>query len=117
MVRLVVRALIFLRPTGCTNSGDPCVKSGGTSTTFTATARPNRPELPTQTVRFVLQRRSSGTWVTVDEAIVTVNKATGTAVLHLSWAVAGNFRIRANLNPTSVNANSFPTPFEYYRIQ
>ena len=117
VVRVVVRALIFLRPTGCTNSANPCVKNDGTSTESTATARPNRPELPTQTVRFFLQRRSSGTWVTAAEQTVTVNKSTGTAVLNVSWSAIGTFRIRANLNPTPVNANSFPTPFEYYRIQ
>ena len=117
VVRVVVRSLIFLRPTGCTVSADPCVKNDGTSTTFTATARPNRPELPTQTVRFVLQRRSGGTWVAAAEQTVTVSKSTGTAVLNVQWNTVGTFRIRANLNPTPVNANSFPTPFEYYRIQ
>jgi hypothetical protein len=117
IVRVVVRSLIFLRPTGCTDSTDPCVKNDGTSTTFVATARPNRPELPTQQVRFVLQRRSGSTWVTTVEQTVTVSKATGTASLIVSWSTTGTFRIRANLTPTSVNANSFPTPFEYYRIQ
>jgi hypothetical protein len=117
VVRVVVRALIFLRPTGCTNSSAPCVKNDGTSTTFVATARPSRPELPTQQVRFVLQRRSGGTWVTTVDRTVTVSKATGTASLIVSWTATGTFRIRANLLPTSVNANSFPTAFEYYRIQ
>ena len=26
----------------------------------------------------------------------------------------GQYRLRVNLQPTPVNANSFPTPFEYY---
>ena len=28
----------------------------------------------------------------------------------------GRIADRANLQPTSVNANSFPTPFEYYTV-
>ena len=78
---------------------------------------PEPARLPTQTVRFFLQRRSGGTWVTAAEQTVTVNKSTGTAVLNVSWTAIGTFRIRVNLIPTSVNANGFPTPSEYYRIQ
>ena len=48
--------------------------------------------------------------------IVNVNKATGTAVLNVNFSSDGTFRLRANLLPTPVNANSFPTEFEYYRI-
>ena len=115
IIRIVVRSLVFLRPTGCPSS-DPCTRNDGSTVKFTATARPNRPELPDQQVQFVVQRRSGGTFVNVLTEIVAVSKATGTAVLNVSFNTAGTFRLRANLLPTPVNANSFPTAFEYYRI-
>jgi hypothetical protein len=30
--------------------------------------------------------------------------------------VPGTWRLRVNLAPTSVNANSFPTAYEYYSV-
>jgi hypothetical protein len=30
--------------------------------------------------------------------------------------VRGTWRLRVNLAPTSVNANSFPTDYEYYSV-
>ena len=115
VVRVVVRSLIFIRPIGCTSTS-PCVRNDGTTVTFTATARPNRPELPTQQVQFVLQRRSGSTYVGVLTEVRNVSKTTGTAVLAINFSAPGTYRLRANLLPTPVNANSFPTEFEYYRI-
>jgi len=113
-VRVVVRSLIFLRPTGCTAS-DPCRTSTGSTVLFTAIARPNRPELPQQQVQFTVQRRSGSTFVAVLVQIVNVGSS-GEAQLNVTFNTAGTYRLRANLLPTSVNANSFPTEFEYYRV-
>jgi hypothetical protein len=115
IVRVVVRSLIFIRPTGCTSSA-PCARRTGSTVIFLATARPNRPELPQQQVQFVVQRKVGSTFVNVSSQLVNVSKATGTASLAVDFSTAGTYRIRANLLPTSVNANSFPTDFEYYRI-
>jgi len=114
-VRVVVRALVFIRPTGCTST-TPCRVSRNRNVTFSAIARPNRPELPTQTAQFTLQRRSGSTWTTVSAPQSTVSKATGEAQLGVTFNSAGSFRIRVNLLPTPVNANSFPTDWEYYSV-
>ena len=113
--RVVVRALIFLRPTGCTASS-PCAIHVNTTITFTATARPNWPELPTQTVQYTIQRKSGSTFVTVVTDEATVDKSDGTAQFSVTFNSKGTWRLRANLLPTPVNANSFPTEFEYYSV-
>ena len=79
-------------------------------------ARPNRRELPTQQVQYVIQRRGGGTWTTIVTQIATVSKIDGTAAFDVTFNSAGSYRLRANLLPTPVNANSFPTEFEYYTI-
>jgi hypothetical protein len=117
IVRVVVRALVFLRPAGCTQS-NPCRISQNDEINFTATARPNRAELPVQSAQFVVQRLSGSTWVDagIDALLVPVSKASGTAVLNVAFNATGTWRVRANLLPTSVNANSFPTDYEYYSV-
>jgi hypothetical protein len=117
LVRVVVRALVFLRPAGCTSS-NPCRISLNDQINFTATARPNRAELPPQSAQFVVQRKSGSTWVDagIDGLVVPVSKATGTAPLIVVFNVKGTWRLRVNLAPTSVNANSFPTNYEYYSV-
>jgi hypothetical protein len=119
-VRIVVRSLILLRPTGCASSSTAatCQSTRGVgSATFTAIARPNRPELPQQRVEYTLQRKSGSTWVTILDKVVDVNRATGSVKFVVSFSAKGTYRLRANLQPTSVNANSFPTPWEYYTIR
>jgi len=77
VVRVVVRALVFIRPSGCTVSS-PCGVNLGDDITFTATARPNRPELPPQAAMFTVQRRSGSTWVDadIDALVIPVSKVT-----------------------------------------
>lgn len=115
LVRVVVRALVFIRPTGCTSS-NPCHIGLNDEIQFTATARPNRAELPPQAAQFVVQRKSGSTWVDIDTLVVPVSKATGTAPFSVQFNVRGTWRLRVNLAPTSVNANSFPTDYEYYSV-
>ena len=47
---------------------------------------------------------------------MNVSKTNGEAHFGVSFTSSGSYRLRANLLPTSVNANSFPTPFEYYTV-
>jgi hypothetical protein len=116
-VRVVVRALVFLRPSGCTSSS-PCRVRLGAERHFVVTARPNRPELPQQAAVFTVQRKVGSTWVDVDidALVIPVSKSTGTALFNLNFSARGTWRLRVNLAPTSVNANSFPTAFEYYAV-
>ena len=117
LVRVVVRALVFLRPAGCT-SASPCRISLGDEINFTTTARPNRAELPPQAAQFTVQRRSGSTWVDadIDALVIPVSKVTGTALFNVFFNVRGTWRLRVNLLPTTVNANSFPTAYEYYSV-
>lgn len=114
-VRVVVRALVFLRPTGCTTSS-PCRIRKNDRVLLTVTARPNRPELPTQSAQYTVQRRSGSTWVTVVNGTVSISKSTGNAGFGVTFNVKGTWRLRVNLQPTSVNANSFPTDYQYYSV-
>jgi hypothetical protein len=118
VVRIVVRALVFIRPTGCTSSS-PCRVSLNSEKTFTVTARPNRPELPDQFAVFTVQRKVGSTYVDVDidALVIPVSKSTGTALFSLGFTARGTWRLRVNLSPTSVNANSFPTAYEYYVVR
>ena len=116
-MRVVVRALVFIRPAGCTSS-NPCRIGLNDEIHFTATARPNRAELPPQAAQFVVERKSGSTWVDagIDALVVPVSKATGTALFNVVFNVRGTWRLRVNLAPTSVNANSFPTDYSYYSV-
>jgi hypothetical protein len=112
-VRVVVRSIIILRPT---NFGAVKVIGLGTSRTFTATARPNRPELPQARADFVVYRFSSGSWHRVFERVVAVNRTTGVATLTYTFSSRGKYYVRAQLVPTPVNANSGWTRIERYDV-
>jgi len=96
----------------------PCDISLGDDIKLTATARPNRPELPQQAAQFVVQRRSGSTWVDadIDALVIPVSKASGNALFNVVFNEQGTWRLRVNLAPTSVNANSFPTDYLYYTV-
>jgi hypothetical protein len=115
-LRVVVRALVFITPSNCPSSSSPCKISQGRTITFHAIARPNRPELPTQTAVFTVQRKSGSSFVTVSTQSAIVDKATGFATLNVTFNSTGQYRIRVNLQPTPVNANSFPTDWQYYSV-
>ena len=113
--RVVVRALVFVRPTNCTSSS-ACRIHQNNTVLFTVIARPNRPELPTQVAQYTVQRKSGSTWLTVVTDVVSISKSSGNAQFVVKFNVKGTWRLRVNLQPTSVNANSFPTGFEYYSV-
>ncbi len=114
-IRVVVRALVFVRPTGCTASS-PCRIHQNTKITFTVTARPNRAELPQQSAQYTVQHKSGSTWLTVVNSVVSISKSSGTAGFSVTFNAKGTWRLRVNLQPTSVNANSFPTEYVYYSV-
>ena len=66
----------------------------------------------------MVQRKSGSSWVDagIGGSVVPVSKATGTAQFNVVFNAKGSWRLRVNLAPTSVNANSFPTEYEYYSV-
>ena len=66
-----------------------------------------------------MQRRSGSSWVDadIDQLVIPVSKASGTALFNVFFNVRGTWRLRVNLAPTTVNANSFPTAYEYYVVR
>ncbi|MCU0504463.1 MAG: hypothetical protein MUE82_01610 [Chloroflexi bacterium] len=106
--RVTVRQTIAIRPE---NSGTKSV-SAGTKVTFTATVRPSRPELEKAKVLFQLYKKSGSSWVLSKSATLVIDDD-GVA----SWTVtfsSGSWYVRAQAQPTPVNANSFWSPNQYY---
>jgi hypothetical protein len=106
--RVTVRQTIVVRPV---HTGTRRV-AAGTSVTFTATVRPVRPELAKANVRFELYRRSGSAWVLARSATVVIDDA-GVASYPFTFAY-GRWYVRAQAQPTQVNANSFWTPSQSY---
>jgi hypothetical protein len=72
--------------------------------------------LPTQVAEYTIQHKSGSTWSTVVTNTVTISKTTGDAQFDVIFNSNGSWRLRVNLQPTPVNANSFPTDWEYYSV-
>jgi hypothetical protein len=106
--RVTVRQTIVIRPI---HAGTRRV-AAGTAVTFTATVRPVRPELAKASVRFELYRRSGSGWVLARSVTVVIDDA-GVASTTFTFA-RGSWYVRAQTQPTQVNANSFWTPSQYY---
>ena len=107
-VRVTVRQTIVIRPV---HTGTRRV-AAGTSVTFNATVRPVRPELAKANVRFELYRRSGSGWVLARSVTVVIDDA-GIASTTFTFG-SGRWYVRAQAQPTQVNANSFWTPSQYY---
>jgi hypothetical protein len=112
-LRVVVRSLVLLRPT---NNGAVRSITSGTSITFTVTARPNRPELPQAHANLVVERRTSSGYVIASSLVQAVDRTTGAASFRITFNTPGDYFVRAQLQPTSVNANSGFTPMERYHV-
>jgi hypothetical protein len=88
----------------------------GSTITFTTTSRPARSDLPTANVRFELwQKSSSGTWV-LNSSVTRSIDANGNVNWPVTFSTKGSFYVRAQTQPTSVNANSFWTANQYYTV-
>jgi hypothetical protein len=107
-VRVTVRQTIVIRPI---HDGARRV-AAGTSVTFTATVRPVRPELEPAHVRFEAYRRSGASWVLARSVTVVIDAA-GAATFTFAFG-SGRWYVRAQAQPTPVNANSFWTPSQHY---
>ena len=111
IVRITVRQTISIRPTSTSTR----TVSRGTSTTFSATVRPARPELQKAVVAFQLWRRTSSGWVLDRTTNVTID-SNGVANWRWDAPNTGSFYIRAQAQPTPVNSNSFWTPNQFYNV-
>ncbi|MCU0504504.1 MAG: hypothetical protein MUE82_01820, partial [Chloroflexi bacterium] len=98
--RVTVRQTIVIRPI---HTGTRRV-SAGTAVTFTATIRPAGPALPIASVRFELYRRTGSHWVLSRSVAVAVD-ISGVAATTFTFA-RGSWYVRAQSQPTRVNANS-----------
>ncbi|MGO9205079.1 MAG: GH25 family lysozyme [Candidatus Limnocylindrales bacterium] len=111
-VRVVVRQLVVLRPTGLGR-----VKSvpPRAAVTFTATVRPMGPSRDPTEVTFGFWHQLNGRWQFVTKRDVYVD-----AQGHASWTWAftsiGQWYVRAEADPTQTNANSFWSPLERYVV-
>ncbi len=106
--RVTVRQTIVIRPI---HDGTRRV-AAGTSVTFNATVRPAGPALPTASVRFELYRRSGSRWILSQSVAVAADPA-GVASTTFTFA-RGSWYVRAQAQPTRVNANSLWTPSQHY---
>jgi hypothetical protein len=109
--RVTVRQTISVRPQ---NTSTQTI-SRGRVITFTATVRPARPELQKAVVAFQLWRRSGSSWVLAQTTNRTIDS---NGVASWSWTAssAGSFYVRAQAQPTPVNANSFWSPSQFYNV-
>ena len=107
-LRVTVRQTATIRPI---HSGTRSVSSG-TTVTFSVQVRPARPELQKANVLFQLYRNSGGSWILSRSATVVIDDA-GMAVYPFTFTT-GKWFVRAQAQPTPVNANSFWTPRQLY---
>ena len=112
IARVVVRQVNLLRPK---NLGLTRHVPDGTTIHFASTVRPNRPDLPTAHVNFVVYRLIGGTWVRVLSRIDPVDAA-GVARLDLTFSTRGSYYVRSQAVPTPLNANSAWSPAERYDV-
>jgi hypothetical protein len=114
-VRVVVRQISIIRPVP-TSTYKP-IRSG-TTITFTATIRPNRPELPQGIANFkVFQLKSGEGWVEVLNRMVPVNRANGVATLQVTFNTQGRYYVRSQAVPTPLNANSVWSGLARYDVR
>ena len=109
--RVTVRQTIAIRPQNASTQ----TISRGRVITFTATVRPARPELQRAVVAFQLWRRSGSSWV-LSQTINRTIDSNGVASWSWTASSAGSFYVRAQAQPTPVNANSFWSPNQFYNV-
>jgi hypothetical protein len=107
-LRVTVRQTATIRPI---HSGTKAVLSGST-VTFSVQVRPARPELQKANVVFQLYGKSGGAWTLSRSATVVIDDA-GMAMYPFTFT-SGSWYVRAQAQPTPVNANSFWTPKQSY---
>ena len=113
IARVVVRQTNQLRPT---NSGTAKRIDPGTTVRFSSTVRPNRADLPTAHVHFVVYRLIGSVWTRVLSRIDAVDSA-GIARLDVSFGSRGAYYVRSQAVPTPLNANSVWSRPERYDVR
>ena len=111
--RVTVRQLMVLRPT---NSGDVKSVARRTRIEFKVTVRPSSAAVPPGDATLQVYRRASGRWQLVSTQVATPNAA-GLASIFVTFATPGSYYIRAQADPTPVNANSGWSPIERYDVR
>jgi hypothetical protein len=108
VVRITVRETCSLSPTYSTAKS----VAAGSSTTFKATVRPARSDLPKANVNFQVYKKSGSSWTLSTSVTKTIDDS-GVATLSWTWS-SGSWYVRAQAQPTSVNSNSFWTKNSYF---
>jgi hypothetical protein len=111
--RVTVRQLVVLRPT---NSGTVKSVARRTRIEFRVTVRPSSAGVPAGDATLQLYRRSSGRWELVSTQVATPDAA-GLASIFVTFSSPGSYYVRAQANPTAVNANSGWSPIERYDVR
>ena len=108
-LRVTVRQRIAISP----NSTSTKTVAQGTTVTFTTTSPPARSDLPKAKVVFQTWEKVSGTWKLIATETKFIDGA-GIAKFSQTFSTPGSWYFRAQTQPTTVNANSFWTPNQYY---
>ena len=112
--RVVVRQIDLLRPTSL---GRIKHITKNTTITFTATVRPDRPELvPPAHVTFVVYKLVGHTWTQLVSRDLTIDSS-GRASLSVKFSSTGEFYVRSIARPTHFNANSVWGRVERYSVR
>jgi hypothetical protein len=111
-VRVVVRQLVVLRPTGL---GRVKTVPARTGVTFTATVRPMGPSRDPAEVTFQFWHQLNGRWQFVTKRDVHVD-ASGRASWTWAFTSRGQWYVRAAADSTLANANSFWSLPERYSV-
>jgi hypothetical protein len=102
-----------LRPT---NSGTVKSVTRRTRIEFRVTVRPSSAGVPAGDATLQLYRRSSGRWELVSTQVATPDAA-GLASIFVTFSSPGSYYVRAQANPTALNANSGWSPIERYDVR
>ncbi len=111
-VRVTVRQTLSMRPT---NGGATKTVARNQTVTFAATVRPARSDVPPGNVTFEVYRQVGSAWKRVASQVVTPS-GLGIAAMSLTFSSPGSWYVRSVASPTPLNANSFWSPAEHYRV-
>jgi spore germination protein YaaH len=110
-VRVVVRQLVLLRPTG---PGQVTTVPRGTKVKFTATVRPIGAGIPAAPVTFAFYRMVGGHWALATKRTATAD-AGGRAATTFAFTLSGSWYVQGLVGSTPTGANN-RTPIERYRV-
>ncbi len=112
VVRVVVRFKVAMAPVHAT----PTVIRRGATVSFTATAKPVVSYFQRPSIEFRLYHRSSGEW-RLAKSKFAIADASGKATWKPTFAVAGEWYVRARAHPTFADTFSVLTPIARYSVR